>query len=86
MTTATELGSFGVIAEQERIAWASGDTAKADMLGRMADDAEALEELRTMYWGLRDLFPISSKTDKKVLLEKLAKAWELLEKAEDYAE
>ena len=43
MTTATELGSFGVIAEQERIAWANGDTEKAGILAKLADATEANE-------------------------------------------
>jgi len=86
MTTATELESAAVIAEQESIAWANGDTAKAAVLAKLGDSVEALEELRTMYWGLRDLFPVDSKTKKEKLLEKLEKAWELLEKNEGYAE
>ncbi len=40
MTTATELNFATVIAEQERIAWASGDTAKAALLGALTDVTE----------------------------------------------
>ncbi len=44
MTTATELNSFEVIAEQERQAWIAGDTVKATMLGALMDVTEEKDE------------------------------------------
>lgn len=44
MTTATELESFAVIAEQERIAWANGDMAKAATLGALLDVIEEKDD------------------------------------------
>lgn len=43
MTTATQLESAAVIAEQERIAWANGDTEKAAMLAKLADATQNAE-------------------------------------------
>jgi hypothetical protein len=44
MTTMNELFSPEVITEQERMAWANGDTVKAAMLGALMDVTEEKDE------------------------------------------
>lgn len=45
MTRYTETESPINLAEQERIAWADGDTEKAALLARLCDDADELTRL-----------------------------------------
>lgn len=74
------------LAELERATYANGDTERAAMLARLADDADELRRLREMYWVLRDCFPIASGDKNADILEKIKAIQETIEDAGDISE
>lgn len=71
------------IAERERMAYANGDTVRADSLRQLADQADELQRLRALYWTLCDLYPIESKAKKQEFIDQAVATWDALQKAGD---
>ena len=76
-----ETESPASLQEAERLAYIAGDTDRAAVLGKLADDADELNRLRAMYWTLCDCFPIQSSEKKADILEKVKAIWETLQDA-----
>lgn len=83
MTRYAETESPVNLAEQERIAWANGDTDRAALLARLCGDADELTRLRALYWTLCDKFPIHSGARKADILEKVSAIWDAIENTGD---
>jgi hypothetical protein len=76
-----DLNDTATLSELERQAYIAGDTSRAAVLGKLQDDADELNRLRSMYFALCELFPVHS-TDRKVaILEKMATAWDAMQNA-----
>ncbi len=63
------------IAEAERQSWIAGDTEKASILAKLADEADELERLRAFYYKVREFYPIQHDQKKAELLEALQGIW-----------